>query len=90
MKCPILQAMKGNEAKFNYLHFSYLWPLPKEKLTEYLSNLKSVLLVENNSQAQFGQLLKMVTGVEIENKLLKYSGRPIYPEEVLEKVNQIL
>lgn len=86
MKGPILQAMKGNEEKFNYLHFSYLWPLPEENLKELLQNFKSTLLVENNSTAQLGQLIRMVTGIEIKNKLLKYSGRPLYPEEVLEKV----
>jgi len=90
MKAPILQAMKSGGEKFNYLHFSYLFPLPEKELTKLIHSLKSILLVENNSTAQLGQLLRMVTGVEIENKLLKYSGRPIYPEEVLEKVDQLL
>lgn len=89
MKAPILSALRGHEAEFNYLHFSYLWPLSAEKLTRLLSGLKSTLLVENNSTAQFGQLLKMATGLEIKNKLLKYSGRPIYPEEVLKKVKEL-
>jgi 2-oxoglutarate ferredoxin oxidoreductase subunit alpha len=82
--------MKIGGEKFNYLHFSYLFPLPEKELTKLIHSLKSILLVENNSTAQLGQLLRMVTGVEIENKLLKYSGRPIYPEEVLEKVDQLL
>ncbi len=88
MKGPVLQAIKGNESKFNFLHFSYLWPLPKDKLTKLLLSKKSLLLVENNSQGQLGQLLKMVTGVDIGNKLLKYSGRPIYPEEIIKKVDE--
>jgi 2-oxoglutarate ferredoxin oxidoreductase subunit alpha len=90
MKGPILQAMRGSEDKFNYLHFSYLWPLPKDELTKLLTSFKKLLLVENNSTAQFGQLLRMVTGIEITDKLLKYSGRPIYPEEVVEKVGELI
>lgn len=90
MKAPILQALKSNESKFNYLHFSYLWPLPKDEVTKLMNDCKSILLVENNSTAQFGQLLRMVTGIDIQNKLLKYSGRPIYPEEVMEKVNSLV
>ncbi len=90
MKGPILQAMEDSGNKFNYLHFSYLWPLSKEGLRNLLKNLKKTLLVENNSTAQLGQLLMMVSGIEIKDKLLKYSGRPIYPEEILEKVNQLL
>lgn len=85
-KAPILQAMKDSGGAFNYLHFSHLWPLDKIKIRNILKSLKKTLLVENNSHAQFGQLLTMVTGYEIENKLLKYSGRPIYPEEILEAV----
>ena len=90
MKARVLQALKGNEDKFNYLHFSYLWPLPYGKLGNLLNSFKSLLLVENNATAQLGQILKMVTGIEIKNKLLKYSGRPIYPEEILTKVNELL
>lgn len=89
MKGPILQAMKDTNYKFNYLHFSYMWPLDKEKLTKVLTSLKTTLLVENNSTAQLGSLISMVTGIQIKNKLLKYSGRPIYPEEIIEKVNQL-
>ena len=89
MKAPILQAMKDSNYLFNYLHFSYIWPLPKDQLTELLMTFKSTLLVENNSQAQLGQLITMVTGYQIKNKLLKYSGRPIYPEEILEKVKTL-
>lgn len=83
VKAPVLQAMKDTGNKFNYLHFSYLWPLPEEKLTVYLKEFKKLVLVENNSSAQFGQLLRMVTGVDIQDKLLKYNGRPFYPEEII-------
>ncbi len=89
MKGPILQAMKES-LKFNYLHFSYLWPLPQDRLSALFKNLKKCLLIENNSTAQLGRLLKMITGLEIENKLLKYSGRPIYPHEVLAKVEELI
>jgi len=90
MKGPILQAMYDRPKKFNLLHFSYLWPLPKDELTEILKSLKETLLVENNSTGQLGQIITMITGIEIKNKLLKYSGRPFYPEEILGKVNQLL
>lgn len=90
MKGPILQAMKDANHKFNYLHFSYLWPLDGKTVASVLKSLKSMLLVENNSTAQLGLLLRGATGINIENTLLKYSGRPIYPEEIIERVNQIL
>jgi len=90
MKGPILQAMQGNEDKFNLLHFTYLWPMPSEPVTKILKDCRKTLLVENNSTGQLGQLLKMVTGIGIDNRLLKYSGRPFYPEEILEKIKETL
>ncbi len=89
-KGPVLQAMKEYPDKFNLLHFSYVSPLPKDKIIEILNGLKKTLLVENNSTAQFGQLISMVTGIQIQNKLLKYDGRPIYPEEIIEKVKELI
>jgi len=90
MKGPIMQAMRENSDKFNYLHFSCLWPLPEEKLQKLFKSFERILLVENNSTAQFGQLLRMATGIEIKEKLLKYSGRPFFPEEIIAKINELL
>ncbi|OGF99052.1 hypothetical protein A2153_01160 [Candidatus Gottesmanbacteria bacterium RBG_16_38_7b] len=89
VKAPILQAMSKFKDKFNYLHFSYLWPLDKIKIKNLLASPKKTLLVENNSHAQLGQLLTMVTGIEFPEKLLKYSGRPLYPEEILDKIDSM-
>lgn len=89
MKGPVLQAMKSGSAKYNYLHFNHLFPLDKSRIRTLLRSFKKMLLVENNSTAQLGQLLTASTGVEFSDNLLKYSGRPIYPEEIIEKVNKI-
>lgn len=90
MKAPILQAMRECGDKFNYLHFTHIWPIPKKELKDLLSKYKNLLLVENNSTAQLGQLITMITGIEIKNKLLKYDGRPLYPEEIFKKVNELI
>jgi 2-oxoglutarate ferredoxin oxidoreductase subunit alpha len=65
------------------IHFTYLYPLDGEKLRPLLTAKKNYLLVENNSTAQLGKLLKMEVGVEIKNKLLKYDGRMFFPEEIV-------
>jgi len=65
------------------IHFTYLYPLDGEKLRPLLTAKKNYLLVENNSTAQLGKLIKMEVGVEIKNKLLKYDGRMFFPEEIV-------
>src|SRR3989344_2945959 len=89
LKNPALFAMSDLPGKFNYLHFNHLWPLDREKVKNLLTSFKKTLLVENNSQAQLGQLLTLATGVEFPDKLLKYSGRPIYPEEIIDKMTEM-
>ncbi|MFH1840918.1 MAG: 2-oxoacid:acceptor oxidoreductase subunit alpha [Candidatus Shapirobacteria bacterium] len=76
-KGPVLEAISNKQLAINYLHFTHLWPFPKNlKLPENL------VLVENNATAQLGQVIRQETGIEIKNKLLKYDGRPFYPEEI--------
>lgn len=69
------------------IHFSYLYPLDGARLKELFFKDKYYVLVENNSQGQLGKLLRMETGVEIKNKILRYDGRPITAKQILESFN---
>ncbi|MCX6737465.1 MAG: 2-oxoacid:acceptor oxidoreductase subunit alpha [Candidatus Parcubacteria bacterium] len=68
----------------NYIHFSYLYPLPVEKIRALLGQYNYLILVEQNYSGQFGKLLAEETGIQIENKLLKYDGRPFFRQEILD------
>ena len=70
-----------------YIHFSYLYPLDKNKIKELFSDTsKNYILVENNSEGQLGKLLQMEIGVIFEKKILRYDGRPLTIEQLLEFV----
>lgn len=87
-KGPVLQAISNLESPtFSYLHFNRVWPLNSDLVGAELGKYKKLVLVENNSTGQLGQLLRQETGIEIKDKLLKYDGRPFYPEEVLKHVS---
>jgi len=85
MKGPIVDAMKLIKTKSAYIHFTHVYPLAEELVQQIFARCvgKRMILVENNSTAQFGQLLRMQTGIIFKEKLLKYDGRPIWPEEIL-------
>ncbi|NTU99107.1 2-oxoacid:acceptor oxidoreductase subunit alpha [Candidatus Falkowbacteria bacterium] len=96
-KGPILDAIKmlheSKRKQVALLHVNIIWPFQKEIIgqalkvsTGLLAKPKKVVLVENNSEAQFGQLIRQETGVEIKDKILKYDGRPFFPEELAEKI----
>jgi 2-oxoglutarate ferredoxin oxidoreductase subunit alpha len=71
------------------LSFSQVYPL-HNKTEEYIKKAKHVIIIENNLTSQFGKLIRLNTGIEIKNKILKYNGLPFSVEEIIEKVNNIL
>ena len=74
----------GIDAKF--IQILYIDPFPSEDLWKELIG-KNLILVENNSTCQLGQLLKEKTGfnISLKNRILRYDGRPFLKDE-LEKV----
>ncbi|OGK20664.1 hypothetical protein A3C23_05725 [Candidatus Roizmanbacteria bacterium RIFCSPHIGHO2_02_FULL_37_13b] len=89
-KGAILAAMEtlNNRAILSAcLHFTHVFPLDSERIKTLFSNNKRYILVENNSHGQFGKLLRQETGINIKEKILKFDGRPIWPEEIIEYVN---
>ena len=71
------------------LHFNQLFPL-SDKLPEYLKKAEKIILVEGNATGQFGKLIKLYTGIEIEEKILKYNGMAFSVEEVIEKIQKCI
>lgn len=88
-KGSILEAMKQLDKKTAYIHFTHLYPLDHGKIANLFDSKKQFILIENNSQAQFGKLLRQETGIEIRTRLLKYDGRPILPEDIIEFVQTV-
>jgi len=71
----------------NYIHFNYLYPLPVEKIKKIFKQYKYLVLIEQNYSGQFGKLLTEETGIQIENQLLKYDGRPFFRQEIVNYLN---
>jgi 2-oxoglutarate ferredoxin oxidoreductase subunit alpha len=90
-KGPVREAIRQLSKKFkvNHLHLNWLSPLPTEAVGRILDQANKTLVVENNHDAQIAGWIRQETGIEIENRLLKYDGRPFYPEEIVKKVKDI-
>ena len=87
-KGTILQALRELDS-VNYVHINWLSPFPSEALTEMLSNSKYILNVECNYTGQMAKLINEKTDIKINENFLKYDGRQIYPEEIVELVNKL-
>ncbi|MGM0409818.1 MAG: 2-oxoacid:acceptor oxidoreductase subunit alpha [Bacillota bacterium] len=64
------------------LSYSDIWPLEKEEIKKWAKKDITLIDVENNATAQFARLLRSETGVHVDNKILKYDGRPFTVEEI--------
>lgn len=71
------------------LHYKQVYPLPQQT-ARYLLKAQKTIIAENNATAQLAKLIKLRTGIEIENKILKYNGLSFYVEELTEKLNEVL
>lgn len=92
-KGAILDAIQDLEVdgiRCNFLQVRYMSPFPTELVNQYLSNAKQKVLVENNYTGQLGGLIREHTGITMDNRVLKYNGRPFSQNEVYEGVKDAI
>lgn len=91
-KGAVIEAIKqlNNEAiRVNYLHLNFINPFPSEAVKDILSKAKRIVDIEGNHDAQMAQYIRMKTGIEITDTILKYDGRPFYPEDIIEGLKKL-
>lgn len=85
-----LEQLKHDGIKANFLQIVTVWPFPALAVKDRLQKASQTLLVEGNYTAQLGGLITEQTTLSIEDKLLKYDGRPIYPEEIYHRAKEVI
>ncbi len=74
--------------KVQVVYFPWIYPFPSDQTVEILKKGGRLASVEQNGTGQLASLIREHTGLVIEKKLLKYDGRPFFPEEIVTEVNQ--
>ncbi|MBI2444478.1 MAG: 2-oxoacid:acceptor oxidoreductase subunit alpha [Candidatus Magasanikbacteria bacterium] len=82
-KGPILDALPSLP-DVNFIHLTWLNPFPAAALRPMLKSSQRVINIENNYSGQLQGLIAETTGISLKENLLKYDGRPFYPEEIIE------
>ncbi len=78
-----------NGEKVALLAFSDVFPLSESILDPYLSKKPFIINVEGNAMNQFGQILKMETGVRWQASINKYDGRPFTANYIMNEFEVI-
>ena len=86
-KGAILDAIQGLDVKF--IQILYLSPFPT-KIKDELTKAKKILLVENSATGELAGLItkKLQIKIPIENKILRYDGRPFFSDELQEEIKR--
>jgi len=83
-KGAITDAIKRIDTPVAHIHFTNMYPLDSDAIHAVFKPFKGkrIIWVENNAHAQGAQLIRMHTGINFDEKLLKFDGRPFWPEEI--------
>jgi len=92
MKLPALDALpllekEGLTVKF--VHFTNLFPLDPKVAKRALRGSKVTVMIENSPSAQFAGVLKQYANIEMDFHILKYDGRPFFPEQIAEELEKL-
>jgi 2-oxoglutarate ferredoxin oxidoreductase subunit alpha len=71
-----------------HLHFTTVWPINPETF-KLFNKFKKIIVVENNSNAQFVSLLKSQFDFNPTQVILKSDGRPFFPEELIKTLKTL-
>ncbi|MCD6547023.1 MAG: 2-oxoacid:acceptor oxidoreductase subunit alpha [Nanoarchaeota archaeon] len=85
----VLEAAKGLK-NVKIVQIIYMLPFPKKSVEKHLKNAKKIVCVEANATGQLANLIKLNTGIEIKNKILKYDSREFEPIELLNELKRWL
>ncbi|MFQ5951757.1 MAG: 2-oxoacid:acceptor oxidoreductase subunit alpha, partial [Candidatus Geothermarchaeales archaeon] len=92
-KGTILEALEElgqNDVSVNFLQIRMLSPFPVSFVSQFLSKAGRTIDIEQNYSAQLGSLIRMKTGITVDNYVVKFNGRAISRDEAVEGVNQII
>ena len=90
-KGAIKEACKNAEKrgiKIRHLHPEVISPLPDRQIRRFLSNLKQVMVVEENYTGQFAHLLRAKFGIQ-PIEVHKCEGIPITSNEILNAIKKV-
>ncbi len=86
-KCAAKEAAENSGLKL--IQPIFVEPFPRKQMTAALRGVKKLISVEMNSSGQMAKVLNS-QGFKVDGKILKYSGRPFFAEEIEKKLKQII
>lgn len=78
-----IETIDNNEIGFAY--YKQVCPLP-DNTASLIQKAEKTIVIENNATGQFANIIKMHTGLDVDEKLLQYNGMPFSVETIIKKI----
>ncbi len=78
----------ADEGLVNVIHLPCLYPFPVKEFKKLVRKAKKLVMVEGNANGQGENWIRQWTGIQMDDHLRRYDGRPFYVEDLLEYLNQ--
>lgn len=91
-KGNILEAvdrLKAQGIEIGAAVFKDMWPMDPQAVKDALTG-KKLIMVEQNQTGQLGSLLAGEAGLSIFGSILKYDGRPFFPDYIVQKAKELV
>jgi 2-oxoglutarate ferredoxin oxidoreductase subunit alpha len=87
-----IDILKKEGENLGYLHIKMFTPFPSRYVSEKLNMVDrgNIISVEHNYMAQSAMAISTYTGIKIDKSIAKYSGRPIYLNELVPAIKRIV
>lgn len=85
-----IDILAADGLKVNLIHSIALWPFPARAMLNGLLRANRLVLVEGNATGQFGGLIREHTGIYIDDRILRFDGRPFEATELAEEFRRRL
>jgi len=89
---PITEAVgllnQAGKKRYAALVFGDIYPLPQKLLREKAARAKRLINVEQNATGQLAGLIRESAGITCDGSILKYDGRQITAEEIVERMQK--
>lgn len=90
MALQALEWLNAEGRKVNMIHLTYISPFPAAAFIHMMQDVKATLNIEHNATGQMAEVIRGHTSIMMDHHLLKNDGRPILPEEIADKVREII
>ena len=85
-----MEVLKGEGIRVNFLQIRLILPFPTEFVAQILSKARRRVNVEMNYSGQLAQVIREKTGFTMDASILKWNGRAISQNEIIEGVKRVL